>query len=187
MCFIVQLPAISGNPFATSDNGYFVPRSPGTAPWNCIQARAAQLWFWLPPWSFIRPPFSLTTWPHGMFIWTFQSKGLRAPLSCTKLSCIWSTDCWIIGTALGANVKEPAKAKSAVPTGRKAGLARVPLCMGWWYAWTLGGAGPVLLWMAVAQHFHAGARHMVRWPWRSELPSLFSCKIIIRMPTSQGC
>lgn len=122
MCFIVQLPAISGNPFATSDNGYFVPRSPGTAPWNCIQARAAQLWFWLPPWSFIRPPFSLTTWPHGMFIWTFQSKGLRAPLSCTKLSCIWSTDCWIIGTALGANVKEPAKAKSAVPTGRKAGL-----------------------------------------------------------------
>lgn len=48
-----------------------------------------------------------------------QSKALRAPLRSTKLSCIWPTDCWIIGTAFNANPKETATAKSAVPRGQE--------------------------------------------------------------------
>lgn len=48
-----------------------------------------------------------------------QSKALRAPLRSTKLSCIWPTDCWIIGTAFNANPKETATAKSAVPRSQE--------------------------------------------------------------------
>lgn len=118
LSFIVQYSAISGNCFLTSDSRHFVAQSTGGPSSNCIQDCVVQ-------------PFLVRLSRNSLnllFHWTLatytvhlkvQSKALRAPLWSTKLSCIWPTDCWIIGTALNANPPKMVKARNAVPRSQK--------------------------------------------------------------------
>lgn len=114
MCFFVQLPAISGHSSATADNSYFVARSTGAPPWAAFGLQAhvrAERW-------------ATRNVQGGVSV-----RGPSALLPCTKSSCIWSTDCCIIGTALDANVKEPGEAKRA-GSGRKACGSRLNAALG---------------------------------------------------------